>query len=206
MALTLTSLSAPASANTDTFTVASTAGAEVGGFVKVDEEYSVITEIPSTIAVVVRSRGSFGGSSVTHVFGAPVTFGKISDIGRNAPGRTGTESANPARQGGYRLRSIGADGAVDVSSILDNTEFQITKGSIAAITLNQNPSLAQDGLRLRFVAVSNFAHTITRTAGFYGGTAASSDVVTLTASGSSCEFEAVGGKWIVHSLANAVAA
>jgi hypothetical protein len=206
MALTLTNLLGGASANTDTFNVASSAGAEVGGFVKVDEEYSIITEIPTATSVVVRSRGSFGGSCVAHQSLAPVTFGKVLDISKCAPGRTGTESAAPNKQGGYRIRTISADGPVDVASILDNTEFQITKGSIAAITLNQPPSLAVDGLRVRFVARTNFAHTITAAAGFYGGTAASSDVVTIAASGGSVEFEAEGGKWVVVSLANATAA
>jgi hypothetical protein len=205
MATTLTSLAAAASANTDTFNVTSVAGATLGGFCKVDDEYSVITDIVGS-TVVVRSRGSHGGTSSAHAALAPVTFGLHSDIPKNASGRTNAETVAPNTAGGYRLRTISADGAVDTSIITDHTEFAITKGSIAAITLNQLPSLTQDGLRLRFVARSNFAHTITNTAGFFGGTATASDVVTLAANGQSVEFEASGGKWIVVALGGAVAA
>lgn len=204
---TLTNLAGPAGTNTDTFNVASIAGAVVGGFCKVDEEYSIITEIPvGGTSVVVRSRGSFGGVNAAHPSLAPVVFGTLSEIPKNASGRTTVETAAPNKGGGYRLKTISADGAVDTSLLTDHTEFAITKGSIAAITLNQLPSLAQDGLRLRFVARSNFAHTITNAAGFYGGTAASSDVVTLAANGQSVEFEASGGKWIVVALGGAAAA
>jgi hypothetical protein len=205
MAATLTSLAAAAGANTDTFNVTSVAGATVGGFCKVDDEYSVILEIVGS-TVVVRSRGSNGGVASAHAAGAPVVFGLNSDIPKNASGRTNCETAAPNTAAGYRMRTISADGAVDTSVITEHTEFSITKGSIAAITLNQLPSLAQDGLRLRFVARSNFAHTITNAAGFYGGTASASDIVTLAASGQSVEFEAVAGKWAVVSLGGAAAA
>src|SRR5262245_4423786 len=198
--MNLTSLAAPASLQTDTFNVTSLTGAVVGGFCKIDEEYSIITEIPpASTTVVVRSRGSFGGVSAAHAAGAPVVFGTISELPANGSGRDGFETVTPNRAGGYRLRTISADGAVDVASLRDHTEFLITKGSLCAITLNQNPSLAQDGLRVRFVARTNFAHTITRTAGFLGGTATASDVLTLAASGATAEFEAQGGLWALVS-------
>jgi len=196
MAETLSALAGPASANTDTFNVPS-AGAVVGGFCKVDDEYSVVTEIPSTTSVVVRSRGSQGGVATAHVSGAPVVFGLLSDISAPGPGKSAITGALPNMVGGYDIRSVSADGAIDVASLRENTEFLIVKGSLAAITLNQNPKLSQDGLRLRFVARTNFAHTITNAAGFFGGTASASDVMTLATSGATCEFEAQGGKWVV---------
>jgi hypothetical protein len=89
-----------------------------------------------------------------------------------------------------------ADGAIDplVGSAV------LTKGSAAAMTLAA-PSASQDGLRLRILNGSAFAHVVTATNLIDDGvTGGAKDTITFGAFvGAAIELEAYNQKWIVVS-------
>ena len=85
---------------------------------------------------------------------------------------------------------LSADGAITIA----HGTVIITKGSAAAITI-ANPPLEMDGAVLNIVSAAGFAHTVTYTAGFNGGSTAS-DVATFgTAKGDSFTVTAYQGVW-----------
>ncbi|MCX6550050.1 MAG: hypothetical protein NTY02_03400, partial [Acidobacteria bacterium] len=74
MALTATTLASAADAITLRFAVTASTGATVGGFMRVDGEYMMVTAIPASGFVDVRARGDRGGTAKAHNILAPVTF------------------------------------------------------------------------------------------------------------------------------------
>lgn len=194
MALTTTSLSAALPAASLIVPVTSATGATVGGFLKVDDEYMVITEINGT-RMTVRSRGDYASAAAAHNILAPVTFGLWSDLPQPGPTHVvpGLDAA--------ALTSVGTDGAIDVASLVENTTIVVTKATAAALTLAA-PSRAQDGLVVTILSATAAAHTVTYTPGFYGDTTLS-DVATFAAkAGASMTIVARGGTWGVQALAN----
>ena len=194
MALTTTSLAAAANAEQLTFSVTSATGATVGGFVRIDNEYSVITEINGTL-ISVRNRGMFGGKAVAHNILAPLTFGLMSDLPDPNVGEVDAAQAPD-------LQSYAVSGAIDVSLLkARKTTIVLTKAGVAAMTLAA-PSKAQDGIEVTILSATANAHTVTYTAGFYADTT-SSDVATFAAkAGASMTIVARGGTWGVVALAN----
>lgn len=194
MALTTTSLAAALNAASLVATVTSASGATVGGFLKADDEYMVITAINGT-QITVRSRGDYGSAVGAHVALAPVTFGLAADLPNPPAG------AVLAGLDTNALQSISADGAIDVSALVKKTTVVVTKATAAALTLAA-PSKAQDGLEVTILSATAAAHTVTYTAGFYGDTTAS-DVATFAAkAGASMTIVARGGTWGIQALAN----
>lgn len=92
----------------------------------------------------------------------------------------------------------GANGAVAVKG---SCTVLITKtGSLAALTLAA-PSAAMDGVKVDFVAVTAFAHTVTNASPGFNNAGASGDVATFTAAaGNSFSVIAYGGVWYAFNL------
>lgn len=187
MALTTTSLAAAADAQSLVFSVTSATGATVGGFVRIDNEYSFITAISGT-NITVRNRGDYGSKAVAHAILAPLTFGLASDLPAAPAGST--------LPGGFvDNQSYGASGAIDVSLLVaPHTLITLNKASAAAMTLAA-PSKAQDGIMVTISSNTAAAHTVTYTAGFNADTT-SSDVATFAATkGNAFTIMAMGGRW-----------
>jgi hypothetical protein len=200
MALTTTSLASALDTASNSIKVTSATGATVGGWVRVDHEFSVITAINGT-DLTVRSRGTYGGKMVAHNILAPVTFGVAADLPDLQPGSTSIAALQTED-----IQSYGVSGAVDVALFkMPITTVLFTKATAAAMTLAA-PSKAQDGIKVTFLSTTAAAHTLTYTAGIYGDTT-SSDVLTFAAkAGASCTLIARGGTWGAVALTNVTAA
>ena len=191
MALTSTTLSADADAVTLRFAVTSSAGATVGGFMRVDNEYMMV-ETVATGVVGVRARGDRGGTAVAHDILAFVTFGLATDM-----------VALPARQSIpvpgelYDIKHAGEDGVVPVPT--RNTIYFINKATAAALTL-ANPTADQNGLKVSFVGTTNAAHVVTAVTVYDSSSADVHTVLTSAAyAGSSITLIAHAGAWYVFA-------
>lgn len=185
MAITYTSLASAFGVNDLTFKATSATGATVGGFVKIDDEFSIITEI-NGVYVTVRSRGDQGTFVKAHDVLAPVTFGLLSDLPRPFAGRSSAQGAKP------EFVSYGQNGAIALP--YRDTRVLLTKATAAAMTL-ADPSGVPDGTELTISSATAAAHTVTLTTGFAGSNA--TDVFTFTAAvGTSIKLIAAKGKWI----------
>jgi hypothetical protein len=176
------------------FNVTTIAGATVGGFVRIDGEFAVITALlPNATGgggkVSVRSRGDNGGLAVAHAVLAPVTFGLASD----QAGLGATEVVPvPVDE---NLASIGADGAIPVP--LRNTTYFITKGTALAASTMQNPPLSSDGLEVGFISTTAFAHVINLVTSNNGATGGNKTIYTFPAfPGAGFKVKAVKGQWL----------
>jgi hypothetical protein len=199
MPLTVTSTTAAIDANTLVIPVTSASGATVGGFCRINNEYSVITAITG-LNISVRCRGDQGSNADPHNALAPVTFGLQTDLPAQAPGAT-TQNQPHAPD----IQSYGVSGAIDVTLLTaPETIIYLTKATAAAMTL-VGPSKAQDGIKVTFVSTTAAAHTVTYTAGFSDNTT-SSDVATFAATvGASFTIVASKGKWAAVSLGVTIA-
>lgn len=192
MALSRTTLSAAISKDTDTITVASSSGATVGGFCKINGEYSTVYQIPVAGTVRIRTRGERGGKAVAHAATSPVVFGLYSDLANAFP------SDLPHL---FDEITMSADGAISIPS--KNTRINITKATAAALTLTAPGTSVPDGIILEIRGYTAAAHTVTLTAGFFGNTT-SSDVATFAAGGGGVlVLESLNGIWMVKGGATA---
>ena len=188
MALNGTTLAAGVDANSLDISVTSATGASAGRICKIEDEYAVVLKVVNTI-VSLRSRGDNGTIARPHNILAPVVFGDAADM-VNIP---------PARHRGQieqtdGIVTYGAAGAITIPD--KDTTIVIAGGAALAMTI-ADPTRAQDGLKLRIVCGTAFAHTVTNSAGFNAGGAAV-DVATFAAAvGNNIELEAVSGKWLV---------
>lgn len=193
MALTKTSLSAALTASALELKVASATGATVGGIVKIEDEYAVITSVTGTV-IGVRSRGDEGTTAVAHNSGAAVIFGLKSDLPIAAP------HINPPRD----IKYYSAAGAIALPTDRDAVAvIGVGASGAHAMTLADPPAVAS-GLELFIVSDSAYAHTVTLATG-YGGSNAT-DVFTFSgAKGDSITLKALNGTW-AHKSTGLVAA
>jgi hypothetical protein len=187
-----THLIAPANRATEVFLVASLTGAEVGGYIRVDDEFSVITELAGQ-AVVVRSRGSFGGASCAHPARAPVTFGKLKEMMGNPPS---TDTPDTAAGASYRQASLSSGGNLDLSAIAENTEFHLVANTNLELVLNRPARLEQEGLRVRFTSSLGWGHTIENICLSPAYALVSKVHLQATRPISVCEWQAIRGQWL----------
>ena len=195
MALTATTLASALDALALDFNVTSAAGATVGGFCRIDGEFSVITAIAGN-KISVRSRGDNGGIAVAHGVLAPVTFGLASD-----QANLGATEGVPVPVD-ENLASLGADGAIPVP--LRNTTYVITKGAALAASAMPNPPISSDGLEVAFLSNGAFAHVVTLVTSDAGVTGGNKTTYTFAAfAGAGFKVKAVKGRWLTLYL-NAV--
>lgn len=193
--MTSTTLTAAMPANAVSFRVASASGAAVGGYAKVDNEYSTITAI-NGLVISVRGRGGEGGAAVAHDTLSSVVFLTGTEMPSLAPG-----DLVPAPTDDKGVIAVGQDGTIAWNTIRRDTVVTITKATAAAITL-EAPSAAQDGVTLTIVSATAAAHIVTAT-GLYddGVTGGAKSAATFAAFvGANMQVQANRGHWTVLSV------
>lgn len=193
MALTRTTLAVAATKDTTLFSVTSSTGATVGGFMRVNDEYMMIEAIPLTNFVRVRSRGDRGGTAIAHDILAPVTFGLGSDMAA-----LGSKQDIPVPGSSVDIKSVGQNGVIPVPT--KDTIFILNKAAALASTTFADPGADQDGLVVKFLTATDYAHVITTVSCHDGTTGAHTTNTSAAYIGASLTLIAVGGKWLV--LAN----
>jgi hypothetical protein len=198
MALTATFLSASMDALTLDFNVAAIAGATVGGFVRIDGEFAVITAILAGSGgagkVTVRSRGDNGGTAVAHDVLAPVTFGLMTD-----QATLGVTEGIPVPTQEENLATLGQNNPIAVPN--RNTTYLITKTTALGGSTMPNPSLSQDGLEVAFLSNTAFAHVVNLVTSDAGVTGGNKTIYTFAAfAGAGFRVKAIKGRWLAISL------
>lgn len=195
MAITTTTLGVALNATDLVFMPTATTGATVDGYAKIDDEWMVVSKIP-TGSIEVRQRGALGTIATAHNVLAPVLFCLVTDI------------ASPAAGAGFGITyapravvSYGANGAIALPTT--DTLALITKGSAAAMTL-ADPAGVPDGTMLTIASTTAYAHTVTLTTG-YLGSAASSVLTFVNTIGGSITLVAYKGLWACVNVSRIVA-
>lgn len=193
MAQTTTTISAAVGATDLTIPVTSASGFAAGNYLRLDNEFMVVTAVSGT-NISVRARGDKGSGAVAHNILAVANTGLDSDLA--------TQPMGQAAQIDPQFPTIvtySAAGAIAIPN--QNTMVVLNGGAARAMTL-AGPGKDQDGLTLTVLNASAYAHTVTYTAGFYGDTT-SSDVITFAAkAGASFICVARGGTWGLLGLTN----
>jgi hypothetical protein len=196
MALANTTLAAGISAEALNLVVAAGTGAVVGQPFKIEGEYvRLITAIADDgVTLTVLGRGAYGTKAVAHATSAPVTF-----CGTNPSLFTGPQEASTVQPPQWQSAEVymNADGAIPVPT--RDTTVIITKGSAIAATLAV-PSFGSDGVKLRIIGLTDFAHVVTVATAFLDGTSGGNTILTSAAfAGSFVELTANKGLWVLTS-------
>jgi hypothetical protein len=193
MAQTTTTISAAVGATDLTIPVTSATGFAAGNYLRLDNEFMVVSSVSGT-NISVRSRGDKGSGAVAHNILAIANTGLDSDLAVQPMGQAAQiDPQFPT------IVTYSAAGAIAIP--VQNTMVVLNGGAARAMTL-AGPGKDQDGLTLTVLNASAFAHTVTYTAGFYGDTT-SSDVITFAAkAGASFICVARGGTWGLLGLTN----
>ena len=193
MAQTTTTISAAVGATDLTIPVTSATGFAAGNYLRLDNEFMVVSSVSGT-NISVRSRGDKGSGAVAHNILAIANTGLDSDLAVQPMGQAA--QIDPQFPTIVTYSSAGA-----IAIPVQNTMVVLNGGAARAMTL-AGPAKDQDGLTLTVLNASAFAHTVTYTAGFYGDTT-SSDVITFAAkAGASFICVARGGTWGLLGLTN----
>jgi len=193
MAQTTTTISAAVGATDLTIPVTSATGFAAGNYLRLDNEFMVVSSVSGT-NISVRSRGDKGSGAVAHNILAIANTGLDSDLAVQPMGQAAQiDPQFPT------IVTYSAAGAIAIP--VQNTMVVLNGGAARAMTL-AGPAKDQDGLTVTVLNASAFAHTVTYTAGFYGDTT-SSDVITFAAkAGASFICVARGGTWGLLGLTN----
>lgn len=189
MALTATSLASAIDANTLDFNATSASGATVGGFARIDGEFSMIVAI-NGVKISVRSRGDMGTTSTAHDVLAPLVFGLLSDLA-SLP----LMSTVGVPLDEENLAALGQNGAIPVPT--RNTTYFITKATALGSSAMPNPSASQDGLEVQFVSTTDAAHVVTLVTSQDGTTGNHTTYTFPAFGGSSFRIKASKGRWLV---------
>ena len=193
MAQTTTTISAAVGATDLTIPVTSATGFAAGNYLRLDNEFMVVSSVSGT-NISVRSRGDKGSGAVAHNILAIANTGLDSDLAVQPMGQA--SQIDPQFP---TIVTYSAAGAIAIP--VQNTMVVLNGGAARAMTL-AGPAKDQDGLTLTVLNASAYAHTVTYTAGFYGDTT-SSDVITFAAkAGASFICVARGGTWGLLGLTN----
>ena len=193
MAQTTTTISAAVGATDLTLPVTSATGVAAGNYLRLDNEFMVVTAVSGT-NISVRARGDKGSGAVAHNILAVANTGLDSDLAVQPMGQA--SQIDPQFP---TIVTYSAAGAIAIPN--QNTLVVLNGGAARAMTL-AGPGKDQDGLTLTVLNASAYAHTVTYTAGFYGDTT-SSDVITFAAkAGASFICVARGGTWGLLGLTN----
>lgn len=194
MSLTKSTLSADISAEALSLVVGSASGAVVGQPFKIADEYVRMIQAIDGTTLTVLGRGAYGTKAVAHGATEPVTFcgSSPSDFPPPQPGEISQPlSSQPA------MVYIDGDQAIPVPT--RDTNVFITKGSAAALTLG-DPGAGSDGVMLRLIGLTAFAHVVTLATAAPDGTNGGSTVLTSPAfAGCSIVLVANKGVWVIVS-------
>jgi len=157
---------------------------------RIDGEYMIVTAIPVSGWVEVRSRGDRGGVAVAHNILAFVTFGVASDLVG-----LGVRQEIPVPGDDFDLKHIGANAAIPVP--VRNTVYFIDKASALASSTFADPAADQNGLKVSFIGTTDYAHVITTVSCHDGTTGAHTTLTSAAYAGSSITLIANATKWHV---------
>lgn len=191
MALTTTSLSVACAASDLVLNVTSTTGfPAVGVFgsrqlMRVDFEDMLVDNVIASGVVKVLLRGYNGTPVTAHEILAPVSTSSVASDFLDVP--VGYNVSHPSNLDdvltiGVNTTFTAAGTAPTATTLplpIKNTTYNITKATLAAITLI-SASAAQQGVKITFYGTVAAANTVTYTPGFNGDTT-SSDVATFAA-------------------------
>lgn len=170
-AITASQLRIPVNSTATGFPLVGAAGARQ--LMWIDNEKMLIVGVPVAGMVDVAMRGYDNSAAVAHGIRATVlTSATPADFQSAAPGQL--TSPFPSTDDAV---SIGADATVYPTN--KSTIYYITKASACAIILDATVAPDAVGTTLTFVAMTAFAHTVSYTPGFSGGTATASDLATF---------------------------
>ena len=187
MAKTNTTLSVAATADARDVTVTSATGATVGGFLKMDEEYSFIQAISGT-RISLTQRGALSSRAVAHAVLAPVCFGLLSDL---------PSDLSLSEPSDREYKSIGANGAIACPT--KNTTYFINKGSALASSTLAQPGAEQNGLEVTFVGATDYAHVVSIATGADGTTGNHTTLTSPAYKGGSLTLVAYQATWLVKA-------
>lgn len=193
MAETTTTISAAVGVTDLIIPVTSATGFTAGNYLRLDNEFMVVTAVSGT-NISVRARGDKGTGAVAHNILGIANTGLDSDLAVQPLGQSAQiDPQFPT------IVTYSAAAAIAIPN--QNTLVVLNGASARAMTL-AGPAKDQDGLTLTVLNGSAMAHTVTYTAGFYGDTT-SSDVITFAAKvGASFICVARGGTWGLLGLTN----
>lgn len=185
MAITTTTLAVAATAADLRLQVTSASGATVGGLIKVDQEFMVITTITSTL-IDVRSRGALGTTAVAHNILAPVTFCLDADVPDVAAGQ--------GRGLAFTKRDVVSYSTAGAIALPTRDTIVLLNGTSARAMTLADPSGVPDGTFLTILStVGTVANTVDLATGYIGSD--SEDVFTFANLGTSVTLMAYKGKW-----------
>ena len=193
MAETTTTISAAVGATDLIIPVTSATGFTAGNYLRLDNEFMVVTAVSGT-NISVRARGDKGTGAVAHNILGIANTGLDSDLA--------TQPLGQAAQIDPQFPTIVTYSAAAAIAIPNQNTLVVLNGASARAMTLAGPAKDQDGLTLTVLNGSAMAHTVTYTAGFYGDTT-SSDVITFAAKvGASFICVARGGTWGLLGLTN----
>lgn len=186
MAITRTTLAAAiVNAHDLAITLTSNSGATVGGFLRVNDEYSTIVEVGTGGLVKVRHRGGNGTAASAHAALSPVAVGLWSDLPDKTLPNIGQSEVVES--------TLSASGAF--TSIGRHQRISLAGAAAIAITIANPAAGIPDGIEVEFVGITAHAHTLTYTPGFQQNTT-SGDVATFAAGGGGvAKLRTQNGKW-----------
>lgn len=192
MALTSTTLAVAMTATDQAFSATSATGATVGGFARIENEWTKITEINGVRISVIR--GGFNGSAVVaHNILAPVVFGLTTDAAS-----LGVYETLPVPGIEFDVVNIGANGTIPVPK--RPTRYFINKATALASSPLANPAADQNGLIVSFTNTTDAAHVVTVTNGHDGTTGTHTTLTSPALAGGTLTLVGQNAKWYV--LAN----
>lgn len=192
MSLTNTTLSADITAEALSLTVASASGAVVGQPFKIGDEFVRQIQAIDGTTLTVLGRGAYGTKAVAHGATSPVTF--CGSTPADFPGPQPQTTSDPLFSQ-PEMVFIDGDQALPVPT--RDTDYVITKTSAAALTLAA-PSAGSDGVKVRLIGLTDFAHVVTFGSTFLDGSNGGNTVLTSAAfAGSSAWLQAIKGQWVL---------
>jgi hypothetical protein len=177
MAITATTLSSAVGANDQFITLASVTGVTTPNlqqgtgitWLKIDEEYLFVVNVPSAGTTIQVLRGQLGSGSVAHVANSQVQIGLPSDFPSQQSKPNTLEAVNGIF-GGLTLPAVFLAGATDAIPAGVAATYVVKSTAINAMTLAA-PTAAQEGNIIMILSDTLFAHTLTATALLANGTA-----------------------------------
>lgn len=198
MALTQTTTSTAVLVTDQFVNVTSATGFAAGQFLRIDNEWMLISrDYVSGTAIPVVRRGDQGSRQVPHNALANAVTGLASDVAD-----LGTYAEDPIPYWRPNVQVYSVSGAIDVPK--RDTQVYISKAGVAVMTLAA-PGKDQDGIRMSIFSTTAQVHTITATSLFADGTSGSPHTTaTFTTGfiGQGLVLLAFQGIWYVESQAH----
>lgn len=167
MSITATTLSAAVGASDQFITLTSVTGVTTPNFqtssgvtyLKIDEEYLLVMNVPSAGTTIQVLRGQMGSGAVTHVSSAQVQIGLPSDF-PSQQSKPNTLEVITATIGAFVTPGTNLNGSADAIPAGAAGNYVVKTAGVDAMTLGL-PTLAQEGNVILIYSDTAQAHTVT---------------------------------------------